>query len=477
MNPIDSTSPPQSGSSNTPKSAYPTGAPAAPKPPSNGADASSRSNEASPANSVWDVIVLGAGAAGLFCAAQAGQAGLRVLLIDHGKKLAEKIRISGGGRSNFTNKWLDARAPQKHYLSDNPHFCRSALSRYTPQNFIDLVHAHGIGFHEKHKGQLFCDESANDLIAMLNTLCQRGQVQRWQPCAIESVAFLHGENGAGMPPHKNLDQYAVYTERGTAYAPQLVVATGGLSIPKIGATGIGYRIAEQFGVPLIAQRPGLVPLTFDAQQWAPFKAIAGVALPVRIRCGQGKAAASFDEDLLFTHRGLSGPAILQISNYWHAGESLEVNLLPEMDLAEALLECKKQSRKLLLNELTQWLPNRLAQLWVEQDAQWQLPIDQVPHKSLLKLADSLQRWRITPTGTEGYAKAEVTLGGVDTRTISSQTMQSQTQAGLYFIGEVLDVTGWLGGYNFQWAWASAFACAGHLQSSFKLAQASTSTQR
>lgn len=409
---------------------------------------------------IWDVIILGAGAAGLFCAAQAGQAGLRVLLIDHGKKLAEKIRISGGGRSNFTNIWLDVRAPHKHYVSQNPHFCRSALSRYTPAQFIELVKTHGIAYHEKHKGQLFCDTSATELIAMLHTMSQKAGVERWQPCTIASVAYSSGTDSLSpIAPHPMPSLYTVQTDRGIVCAPQLVVATGGLSIPKIGATDIGYRIAKQFDIPLIEQRPGLVPLTFNPDEWRDFKEIAGVALPVRISTGKGKNAAHFDEDLLFTHRGLSGPAILQISNYWHAGQSIEINLLPEVDLSESLLALKKHSRKLLLNELTQWLPNRLAQLWVNRSEEWQKPIDQISDKSLIKLAQSLQAWSITPTGTEGYAKAEVTLGGVDTKAISSQTMQSQSQAGLYFIGEVLDVTGWLGGYNFQWAWASAYACA------------------
>ena len=452
-----------------------------------------------------DALIIGAGAAGLFCAAQAAARGARVLLIDHAPAVAEKIRISGGGRANFTNHWLDVRAPHKHFVGDNPAFCRSALSKFTPQDFIDLVKAHGIAHHEKHKGQLFCDHSAQDLIDMLLTLCERGpgQVTRWQPCRVSSVHALPTAMGQDEqteteaapqasikhPPPENRRQapdtahaasarYRIQTERGEVLAASVVVATGGLSIPKIGATDWGMRLAQQFGLGLVATRPGLVPLTFDAQAWAPFVPLAGVALPVRIStdnppptsatADKGKAGKSagkkappmsFDEDLLFTHRGLSGPAVLQISSYWQPGKPITINLLPDVDLASELLRAKATSRKLLANELTRWLPARLADAWVAREPLWQRPIDQVPDKALQQLADSLQHWAITPSGTEGYKKAEVTIGGVDTRELSQQSMEAKAQPGLFFIGEVVDITGWLGGYNFQWAWASAHACA------------------
>jgi predicted Rossmann fold flavoprotein len=393
----------------------------------------------------WDAVIVGAGAAGLFCAGVAGQLGLKVMVLDHSDKVAEKIRISGGGRCNFTNRLLDPAAPQKHFIGHNPHFCRSALSRYTPQDFIALVQRHGIAFHEKHKGQLFCDHSAEDIIRMLLAECEAGGVTRWQPCSVKAVRHSEG-------------LYALDTDRGPVHARALVVATGGLSIPKIGATRWGYDIASQFGLRLVARRPGLVPLTFDGEAWAPYAQLAGLALPVGIETGEKKARMHFDEDLLFTHRGLSGPAVLQISSYWHDGAPIRLNLAPEVNLPERLQQAKLRSRKLLVNELATLVPGRLAEAWVSQDPALQRSSAEVPDKALNKLAETLSNWPLTPTGSEGYRKAEVTLGGVDTRDLSSQTMESK-QAGLYFIGEVVDVTGWLGGYNFQWAWASAHACA------------------
>ncbi len=395
----------------------------------------------------WDVVIVGAGAAGLFCAGVAGQRGLKVLVIDHSDKVAEKVRISGGGRCNFTNRLLDASAPQKHFISQNPHFCRSALSRYTPQDFIDLVQKHGIAFHEKHKGQLFCDHSAEDIIRMLLAECEAGGVTLWTACGVKSVT-----------PPAEVGHYSLETDKGPIQTRALVVATGGLSIPKIGASDWGYRIAMQFGLRLVERRPGLVPLTFDGEAWAPYAQLAGLALPVGIETGDKKSRMHFDEDLLFTHRGLSGPAVLQISSYWKDGAPIGLNLAPEVDLPERLQEAKLRSKKLLGNELANLVPSRLAEAWVGQDPALQRPCSDVPDKALNKLAEALSNWRITPTGSEGYKKAEVTLGGVDTRDVSSQTMESK-QAGLYFIGEVIDVTGWLGGYNFQWAWASAHACA------------------
>lgn len=393
----------------------------------------------------FDAVVIGAGAAGLFCAGVAGQRGLKVLLVDHSDKIAEKIRISGGGRCNFTNRDLDARAPHKHFLGDNPQFCRSALARYTPQDFIGLVQRHGIAFHEKHKGQLFGDRSSDDFIRMLVAECEAGGVTRWQPCRVEQI----GTAGDG---------YDVRTDRGTVQARSVVIATGGLSIPKIGATDFGYRIAQQFGLRVTPPRPALVPLTFDGDAWAPFAQLAGLALPVLIESGEKKERMAFHEDLLFTHRGLSGPAVLQISSYWREGTPIRVNLAPEADVAEMLLAAKQRSRKLVANELAALVPARLADAWVQQDAAWQRPVNEAGDKALQQLAQRLARWELTPTGSEGYRKAEVTAGGVDTRDLSSQTMESKLP-GLYFIGEVVDVTGWLGGYNFQWAWASAYACA------------------
>lgn len=391
--------------------------------------------------------MVGAGAAGLFCAGQAGQRGLKVLLLDHSEKVAEKIRISGGGRCNFTNRDVGP----ANFLSDNPHFCRSALSRYTPQDFIGLLQRHGVPFHEKHKGQLFCDRSAEDIINLLLAECARGEVTRWQPCSIHSIA-------AGA------DGYQIDSDRGLVEAQQVVIATGGLSIPKIGATDFGYRIAQQFGLRLIAPRAALVPLTFDGQAWAPYAQLSGLALPVQIEstpagasAKQRKKAMVFSEDLLFTHRGLSGPAVLQISSFWREGQPVRVNLAPGVDLPALLLRAKATSKKLIANELASLVPSRLADAWVSEDAALQRPISDATDKALLGLAQRLADWELTPTGSEGYKKAEVTVGGVDTRDLSSQTMESK-QPGLYFIGEVVDVTGWLGGYNFQWAWASGFAC-------------------
>jgi len=402
----------------------------------------------------WDVVIVGAGAAGLFCAGVAGQRGLKVLVIDHSDKIAEKIRISGGGRCNFTNRLLDASAPQKHFISQNPHFCRSALSRYTPQDFIDLVQKHGIAFHEKHQGQLFCDHSAEDIIRLLLAECAAGGVEISSGCRVKSV---QAEPGDPAPSGENT-RYTLVTSEGPLQTTSLVVATGGLSIPKIGASDWGYRMASQFGLRLVTQRPGLVPLTFDGDAWAPYAQLAGLALPVSIETGGKKSRMHFDEDLLFTHRGLSGPGVLQISSYWQEGTPIRLNLAPYMNLPERLQDAKLRSKKLLGNELATLVPSRLAEAWVSQEPALQRPAAEVPDKALNKLADALSNWQLIPTGSEGYKKAEVTLGGVDTRDVSSQTMESK-QPGLYFIGEVMDVTGWLGGYNFQWAWASAHACA------------------
>ncbi len=389
----------------------------------------------------FDVAVIGAGAAGMMCASVAGQRGRRVVLIDHAEKLAEKIRISGGGRCNFTN----TDANWQNYLSQNPHFCRSALSRYTAQDFIALVKKHRIPFHEKHKGQLFCDRSADDIIAMLKAECDAVGVQWRMPVGVKAVA-------------KEGERFRIATSGAEILADSIVIATGGLSIPKIGATDFAFRLAKQFGLPLIEPRPGLVPLTFDAGGWAPFVPMAGISLEVDIEAGEKKSRGHFREDLLFTHRGLSGPAVLQISSYWREGRALTLNLLPALDVAQALIDDKTRIRKTLGNWLAQYVPARLADgLLAANDFRADARVPDLPDRQLRRLGDALNRWTVAPNGSEGYRKAEVTLGGVDTRALSQQTMMAHAVPGLYVIGEAVDVTGWLGGYNFQWAWASGVA--------------------
>lgn len=389
----------------------------------------------------FDVAVIGAGAAGMMCASVAGQRGRRVVLIDHAEKLAEKIRISGGGRCNFTN----ADAGPQNYLSQNPHFCRSALSRYTSQDFIALVKRHRIPFHEKHKGQLFCDRSAEDIIQMLKAECGAGQVQWRMPTTVKFIA-------------RDGESFRLSTTTGEITAGKLVIATGGLSIPKIGATDFAFRIAKQFNVPVIETRPGLVPLTFDEATWTPFVPMAGISLEIDIEAGEKKSCGQFREDLLFTHRGLSGPAVLQISSYWREGADMSLNLLPGLDVAAALIKGKREIRRTLGNWLSQYLPSRLSEAWLfAHDLKPDARVPDLPDKILRRLGESLNGWRIRPNGSEGYRKAEVTLGGVDTRALSQQDMSVKALPGLHFVGEAVDVTGWLGGYNFQWAWASGVA--------------------
>ena len=393
----------------------------------------------------YDVAVIGAGAAGMMCAAVAAGRGKRVLLIDHAAKLAEKIRISGGGRCNFTN----VNAGPANFLSENPHFCRSALSRYTVQDFLALVKKHRIAYHEKHKGQLFCDDSAEQIIRMLKDECDAGGVQWRMPCKVAGVG-------------QDVDGFRIDTDGAPVLARNVVVATGGLSIPKIGATDLGYRIATQFGLKVVATRPGLVPLTFDGPAWQPFVPLAGIALEVDVETGSGKGRQAkrghFREDLLFTHRGLSGPAILQISSYWQPGTPIVLNLLPERDVADELIAGKTTVKKQLGNILSQWLPARLAEgLLLANGFAPDARLADMADAKLRKLGDAINRWAIVPTGSEGYKKAEVTIGGVDTRALSQQTMMAINVPGLYFVGETIDVTGWLGGYNFQWAWASGVA--------------------
>lgn len=395
----------------------------------------------------FDVAVIGAGAAGMMCAAVAGQRGKSVVLIDHSAKLAEKIRISGGGRCNFTN----IGATPQNFLSQNPHFCKSALSRYTPQDFLALVKRYRIGFHEKHKGQLFCDDTAEDIIEMLKAECDLGHVEWRMPCGVAAI----GKDG---------DLFRLETDAGEILARHVVIATGGLSIPKIGATDFAYRIAKQFELKLVEPRPGLVPLTFDGAGWQPFVDLAGIALEVEVETGVKKERGFFLEDLLFTHRGLSGPAILQISSFWQPGAALTLNLLPQIDVAAAFVEGKTSLKKNLGNLLAQWLPARLAEGLLKANGfDGAARIADMPDKELRKLGEALNRWTIKPTGSEGYRKAEVTMGGVDTRELSQQSMMASKVPGLHFIGEAVDVTGWLGGYNFQWAWASGVVAGIALQ--------------
>lgn len=383
----------------------------------------------------YDVIIIGAGAAGMMCAIEAGKRGRRVWLIDHARKIAEKIRIAGGGFCNFTNLHTTPR----NFLSENAHFCKSALSRFTQQDFIALVEKHGIAFHEKKLGQLFCDESAQQIIDMLLEECRMAGVVLQGETQIEAIEAV----GTG---------YRVTTSRGVQACESLVIATGGLSIPKIGASKFGYEVARQFGLNVIETRAGLVPLTFQAALLERCRALSGVSVEARVTCGK----TSFSEGLLFTHRGLSGPSILQISSYWREGQEISVNLAPSVDVYALLKERKttqpKQEVQTVLSEI---LPKRLA-LSICEEAGRSGRMADLPDAALLALARSVNDWRVRPAGTEGYRTAEVTLGGVDTNALSSKTMEAKTQAGLFFVGEVVDVTGHLGGFNFQWAWSSGY---------------------
>ena len=390
-----------------------------------------------------DAIVVGGGAAGLMCALLAGQRGLRVLVLEHANKVGKKILMSGGGRCNFTNTG----ASPVHYLSANPHFCKSALARYTPAHFVELVERHGIAYHEKELGQLFCDESSKLIVKMLLDECAAANVRIETSCAIERV--VHGDSGA----------FHVHTARGEFTAAKLVVACGGLSIPSMGASGFGYALARQFGHAVLPTRAGLVPLTLSGKHQERLADLSGVALPVTARCN----GASFSNAMLVTHRGISGPAILQVSSYWEPGDDLRLDLLPGMDALAALQAMQRErpatEMRTVLGEL---MPKRFAQRLCEQwlqPFQPSRPLRQFTPSQLRDIAALLQDWPLVASGTEGYRTAEVTLGGVDTDGLSSSTMQSKHVPGLHFIGEVVDVTGWLGGYNFQWAWASAHAAA------------------
>lgn len=389
-----------------------------------------------------DVIIIGAGAAGLFCAAELGKRGKQVHLFDNGKKIGRKILMSGGGFCNFTN----LNTSPSHYLCQNPHFVKSALARFTPWDFIALVAEYGIAYHEKELGQLFCDNGAQDIVSMLTTECEKYGVNIHLRSQISQV-----ENRQNRKANFHLQINGQSWE-----CSDLVVATGGLSMPGLGASPFGYQLAEQFGLSIIAPRAGLVPFTYRETEKF-LTALSGVSLPVSIRSQSGK---QFSHSLLFTHRGISGPAVLQISNYWQPNEALEIDWLPSVDLAEEIARAKQQAPKQNLKTLlTRFLPKKWVEIWSEQN---RIPNETLANLSkvrLKNLTDFIHHWQFTPNGTEGYRTAEITLGGVDTSQISSKTMEAETVPHLYFIGEVLDVSGHLGGYNFQWAWSSAYACA------------------
>ncbi len=383
----------------------------------------------------FDALIVGAGAAGLMCAMTAGQRGRRVLLLDHARQAGEKILISGGGRCNFTNLEV---APER-FISANPHFCKSALSRYTQHDFIELVEHHRIAYHEKTLGQLFCDGSAREIVAMLLAECAAAGVD---------LRLSHRVSAIGRS-----DRFRVETDKGSFAAPAVVIATGGLSIPKLGATGFAYEIARRFGLAVIEPRPGLVPLKLAGDTLSLCQSLSGVSADTIVSCGRD----SFRENILFTHRGLSGPAILQISSYWRDGETLSIDLLPTID-AESFLKDRKRTRPRaeLKTVLAEVMPTRLAHALADTGAD---SMANIPDRGLSAIAERLEHWHLRPTESEGWAKAEVTVGGIDTAGLSSRTMEARNVRGLYLIGEAVDVTGWLGGYNFQWAWSSGW-CAG-----------------
>ena len=388
----------------------------------------------------FDAIVIGAGAAGMFCAAQAGQLGCRVLLLDNGKKPGRKILMSGGGRCNFTNMYVEPAA----YLSQNPHFCKSALARYTQWDFIELVGKYGIAWHEKTLGQLFCDDSAEQIVNLLLSECEKGGVQIRLRSEILSVE--RDEQG-----------YRLQVNGEMLTAKKLVIASGGLSMPGLGASPFGYKVAEQFGLKVLPTRAGLVPFTLHKPLLEQLQVLSGVSVPSTITAENGTL---FRENLLFTHRGLSGPAVLQISSYWQPGEFVTVNLLPDCDLEAFLNEQRgDHPNQSLKNTLAMQLPKRLVECLQQLGQIPDVTLKQLNVRDQQALVETLTAWRVQPNGTEGYRTAEVTLGGVDTNELSSRTMEARKAPGLYFIGEVMDVTGWLGGYNFQWAWSSAWACA------------------
>lgn len=385
-----------------------------------------------------DVIVIGAGAAGLMCAAQAGYRGRSVTVLDMGKKPGRKILISGGGRCNFTNE----NASPNNYLCANPHFVKSCLSRYTQHDFVELVDRHGLAYHHKTLGQLFCDNSAQDIVDILLTECEWAGVTIKLRSEVLNVA-------------KTATGYSVTTEQETLFCESLVVASGGLTMPKLGATPIGYKIADQFGLKVLPTMAALVPFTLHQHDKDRFEGLSGISIPCEVTSEDGTV---FKENILFTHRGLSGPAILQISSFWRAGQAVTINLLPELDLKQQLADWREtQAQKSLKNSLATILPKRFVEILHDSKAIPDCNINQLTHSQIGALADYIHAWQIKPNGTEGYRTAEVTLGGVDTDELSSKTFEAKKANGLYFIGEVTDVTGWLGGYNFQYAWSCGFA--------------------
>jgi predicted Rossmann fold flavoprotein len=385
----------------------------------------------------FDAIIIGAGAAGMMCAIAAGQRGKKVLLLDRAERVGAKILISGGGRCNFTNLEVE---PER-FLSGNPHFCKSALSRYTQHDFIAMVERHRIAYHEKTLGQLFCDGSAREIVAMLLAECTAAGVEIRTGCRITEVA--------------RAGKFNIATSSGAFAAPVLVLACGGLSIPKLGATGLAYDIARHFGLAIVEPRPGLVPVRVEGEALKQSRALTGVSVDAMVSCRD----AGFRENILFTHRGLSGPAILQISSYWHPGDSIEIDLMPEHEAERFLLDRKRtRPRAELKTVLAEVLPNRLAESIANAGSESAV-IANLPDRRILEMAARLKRWQVQPSETEGWEKAEVTVGGIDTAGLSSRTMEAREVPGLYCIGEAVDVTGWLGGYNFQWAWSSGW-CAG-----------------
>ncbi|MCX8588614.1 MULTISPECIES: NAD(P)/FAD-dependent oxidoreductase [unclassified Gilliamella] len=385
------------------------------------------------------ITIVGAGAAGLFCAGLLGQKGHRVTVIDNGKKPGRKILMSGGGKCNFTNLDVDAH----HYISENRHFCKSALKRFNQWDFIQLVNQYNIAYHEKDHGQLFCDNSAKDIVDMLLNECQKGKVNLMMQTQLDDVEAVE-------------DGFKLQTSQGMLSCQNLIIATGGLSMPALGMTSIGYKVAEKFSIPIVPVKAGLVPFTLHKPLLDVLSQLSGIAIPVEVTYEQ----MHFKENLLFTHRGLSGPAILQISNYWRVGEPITINLLPDMTFESSFKPLLEKNRnQTLKNCLAQILPKRVVEALIQLDMITDITVKQLNLHQQQRLFDTLTKWHIVPNGTEGYRTAEVTLGGVSTDALSSKTMATKSQPNLYFIGEVVDVTGWLGGYNFQWAWSSAFACA------------------
>lgn len=412
-----------------------------------------------PFPSHFDLIIVGAGAAGMMAASCVGKAGLSVLLLDHATKIGEKIRIAGGGFCNFTNTHIDGFDAAPYYVSENPKFVRYALSNFTAQDFIALVERYQIPYTEKHRGQLFCDRelgaSSKDIINMLLNECQEAAVELRKGCRVDTIT-------------KSADRFQVESSEGLLTASSIIIATGGLAIPKIGATDFGYRIAKSFGHSIIPTRPALVALHFDFWEAEEYRTLAGISMPVEISTQSGKRAKdriTFEEDLLFRHKGLSGPGILQISSYWQPGRAITINFAPNIDLTQALLDLKQRAKYQLeraITELIPTLPKRFIQFWLQKtpfQSYLTTPLPEIPHKILETLGASLNAWSITPSGTDGHKTAEATRGGVNTKELNPKSMESRLVENLYFIGEVVDVVGWLGGYNFQWAWGSAVCAA------------------